>query len=343
MKTIIGILIVAVCIGCTSLRVNVSTANPIALKKIHDGIDQFEKLAFQYKRALQPLTGAKIIAEKDRIIMKHNEITEERIKAGRLIAKDAREKDSNFKRNYNAAVDTIFRKLDSANIHMVDKRYKNAVDIYLLIPERFQKMITILDKSNLLTEAEKEPVIREITIRLAEVNAVFHNGRANLLGDKMVSYISMKENSHIWKSTYNRTVSNTFFGNADIAVVLNEMPDSYNNNYSIKGVRVDAAKLIQATFDVMVQVVNVAASIAGMPSGGVANADSFYPDELTDVKDLPLKTSELANRKELFRESQRQLLLKILGENIDGKTLDQQQTSVADIKAFWEMYKANLD
>jgi hypothetical protein len=67
------------------------------------------------------------------------------------------------------------------------------------------------------------------------------------------------------------------------------MPDSYNNNYSIKGVRVDAAKLIQSTFDVMTQVVNIAASMTGITlpntSGDTA---SFQPEEFDQIKTFRL-------------------------------------------------------
>ncbi|WP_298157115.1 hypothetical protein [Flavobacterium sp.] len=343
MRAITGILIMVMCIGCTSLRVSVSTANPESLKKIHKGIDKFEKLAFEYKRALQPLLSTKIIVDKNQITRQFELNLAADITSGRLHRADSLSIDMAFKENYAAAVDAILTDFNSANGLMVNEKYQEAVDVYLLLPQKFQNIMSALDASEILKESQKELVVQEISTKLAVANIVFHNGRANLLGDKMVSYITMKQYDTIWKSNYNRTVSNTFFGNADIAVVLNEMPDNYNNNYAIKGVRVDAAKLIQSTFDVMTQVVNVAASIAGMPSGSAADANSFYPDELTDVKELPLKKSELESRKELLKESQRQLLLKILGEKIHGKTLAEKQASVADIKAFWDAFKTNLE
>lgn len=340
MKSIISLLLLIALSSCSSLSVKVSTANPKSLKKIADGIDPNEKLAFAYKKALQPLLNTKIITEQDLITSQFEK---------KLIEDDVDSNDVEvirvaFNDSYNTIVNQIISDYNNANTAMVNKNYEQAVDIYLALPQKFQSLKSNLTIEKGLTADQKEPIITEISTKLTIANnAVFYNGRANLLGDQIVSYITMKENDSIWKSTYNRTASRTYFGNADIAVVLNEMPNNYNNNYAIKGVRVDAAKLIQSTFDVMTQVVNVAASMYGIrPPNATTDPNSFYPEEFTEIKTLPIKTVELENRKALLRAAQKQLLLKILGENIQNKTTPEIQKSVADIKQFWDTYKLNL-
>lgn len=336
----------------TSLRVQVSTAHPDSLKLIAEKIDSFEKLAFQYKKVLQPLAVVKLITQKDAIstqfFKKLDEVftppgaparTPEQERANNL-RKD-RLKQS-FQENYTEHVDGILTDFNNANKAMVKKQYVEAVDIYLAMPQKMQTLLSNLSAENILTTEQKDSLIPELSSRLTAVNAVFYGGRANLLGDEMVAYITSNEHKKMWKSTYNRTVNNTLFGNADIAVVLNEVPDSYNNNYSIKGVRVDAAKLIQATFDVMTQVVNVAASMYGITMSDGGDKNSFYPTEFEELKTLPTKTAELQNRKELFKEVQKQTLLKILGEDLDHKGTAGIRKSAAAIQSYWDSSKATL-
>jgi hypothetical protein len=339
-----GAIMLALCSSCSTLKVQVSTADQDQLKVIADKIDVFEKTAFDYKKALLPLTASKIITERDNIMAQYTAGLKREVISGKKNQLGADLAKASFQTNYSAVIDNIFTDFNTANIEMVNKRYHTAVDIYLLIPQKFQTLRSNLETDEVLTAEQKEPIVTDITQKLSTANTVFHGGRANLLGDKMVAYITMKKNDTLWKSTYNQTVSHTFFGNADIAVVLNEMPNSYNNNYSIKGVRVDAAKLIQATFDVMTQVVNVAATMSGItpPGGGGGDKDSFYPDEFDQIKTLAAKTVELQNRKEELKAAQKQLLLKMLGERLAHKTGDDLKKSVIAISSFWDAYKPNL-
>lgn len=343
MRKPILLIVLIILSGCSSLRVQVSTANPKSLKKIADGIDPFEKLAFDYKKALMPLLNSRIITEKDLITSQFDQNIILLKAANVIVQADADLLKSTFDASYNDVVNQILTDYNNTTTYMVNKNYHQAVDIYLTLPQKFQNLKFGLSTEDILKPDQKEPIINEISAKLNIANAIFYNGRANLLGDQIVSYITMSENDSIWKSTYNRTVSRTYFGNADIAVVLNEMPNNYNNNYSIKGVRVDAAKLIQSTFDVMTQVINIAASMNGIMLPATNDTNSFYPEEFTEIKTLSAKTAELKNRKVLLRATQKQLLLKILGENMQHKTTLEIQTSVADIKQFWDAYKLHLE
>jgi hypothetical protein len=338
----LGVMLLIFC-SCSTLKVQVSAADQDQLKKIADKLDVFEKMAFDYRKALIPLTNAKIITKRDDLINQYAIASKKAVASGNRDSSTAGLAQGSFKAGYIKAIDEILTDFNKANIEMVNKRYHAAVDIYLLLPQKLQKVASNLALDDALEEQQKEPFITDITQKLSTANTVFHGGRANLLGDKMVAYITMKKNDTLWKSTYNKTVSTTFFGNADIAVVLNEMPDSYNNNYSIKGVRVDAAKLIQSTFDVMTQVVNIAASMTGITlpntSGDTA---SFQPEEFDQIKNLPANTVELQNRKEVLQAAKKQLLLKILGENLAHKKGDDLKKSVEAINTFWDVYKPNI-
>lgn len=343
MKNIYLLLSVVLLSSCSNLRVQVSTANPESLKKIAAKIDPLEKEAFHYRKILNPLYSTQIIVDKDLIMEQFNENLRNELNVGKVDQLSFYKSEADFKTNYSDIVYDLHLKYSIANDFILKKEYQKAINIYLSIEQLFQKLKSNLEDEMILKENQKSSIILEISRKLSAVNAVFYNGRANLLGDQIVSYITMKENDSIWKSTYNRTASRTYFGNADIAIILNEMPNNYNNNYSIKGVRVDAAKLIQSTFDVMTQVVNVAASMSGILPANAGDTNSFYPEEFEEIKTLSDKTSELQNKTELLKETQKQLLLKILGEGIQNKKDDDLKKSVSDIKDFWDEYKLNLD
>lgn len=343
MKIIYLLLSLVLLSSCSSLRVQVSTANPDSLKKMAEKIDILEKEAFHYRKNLSPLLSTQIIVNKDLITKQFNENLRDVLNKGEINKTDFYLDEANFITNYTTIVDEILLKYNSANSLVIKKNYQQALDQYFSILQHFQKLKSNLEAEDILKDNQKEKILLEISTKLSAAIAVFYNGRANLLGDQIVSYITLKENDHIWESTYNRTASRTYLGNSDIAVILNEMPNNYNNNYSIKGVRVDAAKLIQSTFDVMTQVVNVAASMSGIQPATAGDANSFYPEEFEEIKTLSEKTSELQNKTELLKESQKQLLLKILGEGIQDKKDEDLKKSVSEIKNFWDEYKLNLD
>lgn len=343
MKIIYLLLSLVLLSSCSSLRVQVSTANPDSLKKMTEKIDILEKEAFHYRKNLSPLLNTQIIVNKDLITKQFNENLRDLLNTSKINQTDFYLNEANFITNYTTIVDEILQKYNSANSLVIKKNYQQALDQYFSILQNFQKLKSNLEAEDILKDNQKEKILLEISTKLSATIAVFYNGRANLLGDQIVSYITLKENDLIWESTYNRTASRTYFGNADIAIILNEMPNNYNNNYSIKGVRVDAAKLIQSTFDVMTQVVNVAASMSGIQPATAGDTNSFYPEEFEEIKTLSEKTSELQNKTELLKESQKQLLLKILGEGIQDKKDEDLKKSVSEIKNFWDEYKLNLD
>nr|WP_322623999.1 hypothetical protein [uncultured Flavobacterium sp.] len=342
MKYLFYIVIALAVTSCSALQVEVSTANPEKLKEIHKKIDVMEKMAFDYKRALQPLQNTAIITEKASIISQFKSNMPKWLEGQRNPENEKMMMQSLIE-NYERKVNDILKDYSDANSRIIDKKYKEAVDIYLGLEQKFQNLQDGLNAIEALDDRQKGAYILEIENMLKAVKPLFFHGRANLLGDNMISYIDLDNAKDMWESTYNRTVSKTVFGNSDIAVVLNEMPNSYNNNYSIKGVRVDAARLIQSSFDAMSQVINVAASMYGVRPAGSSDANSSYPDELTEVKNLPADKLQLENKKKLQREVQKQLLLKILGENIKHENDDELKKSVINIEAFWSEYKLKLN
>lgn len=168
----------------------------------------------------------------------------------------------------------------------------------------------------------------------------------NLLGDHLVSYVTKKHkiSEKFWESEYNTTKTWTMFGNSDIAVVLAEDPDSYNNNYSIKGIRVDADKLIQSSFDMLAQSINLIASTQGVALPSSSDEDNYFaPDPITSVQELSNKESSLESKRKTLQAYKELLLLEIFGKDLDKKNDDDLKKAINEIKVIWESYKSKID
>ena len=167
--------------------------------------------------------------------------------------------------------------------------------------------------------------------------------RFNLLGDPLVSFITKIENEELWESTYNHTKSSTFFGNSDIAFILQNDPESYNNNYAIKGVRVDSDKLIQSSFDVLAQSINVVASSQGISLPDKGEQNYFYPDVVPEIQNLPAEKNKLEAKRKEFKAYRKLLIVNILNKDLDNKTGEELKIAINEIKALWNSYKAKME
>lgn len=195
---------------------------------------------------------------------------------------------------------------------------------------------------------EKEDLEEQLTQLKKSITTIYTTPpRKNLLGDLLTSYVtsdSAKRKDKIWKSKYNEAKSNARFGNADIAVVLMEDPESYNNNYSIKGVRVDADKLIQSSFDVLAQSITLLASTTGVvPQGGGDEDNYFAPSAIPQIKQLTTKNTELRKKQKQLKAYKNLIILEILNRDLDNaKTDDEVKKAIKEITAIWTSYKSKL-
>ena len=226
---------------------------------------------------------------------------------------------------------TAEKKLDSiqSNINHIDKKLRESSQIM------------------------KETIELEANIEASKAQS--NRLRFNLLGDPLTSFVTKKENKRIWKSTFNQTKVSTFMGDTDIAVLLRKNADEnstrsgdYNNNFTIKGVRLDAEDVIEASFKTLSQSINLFASMQMAGTNLVSNDSSTaYAQLPTEVNNTLTNLAEddkkLAEKEKYLMEIRKMLVQKIMFEDVQGKDDEGMVQSMAEIKAFWTSLKSELN
>jgi len=178
--------------------------------------------------------------------------------------------------------------------------------------------------------------------------------RFPILGDPLMSYVTKKDKEEIlWKSLFNRTVSHNFFGNSDVAIILRSNPPEgearsgdYNNNFTIKGVRMDASDATNAFFTGITQTINFAASQFGfnLPNRQSGTATNPLPDNSdTLITNIEQERSDYAIKKRKLEDIQRILINKIVLEDIQSKAGTDLDDAILRIEKFWEDLKTELN
>lgn len=178
--------------------------------------------------------------------------------------------------------------------------------------------------------------------------------RYHLLGDQLTSFVTKNSNKHIWKSNYNTTRVSTLFGNTDVAILLRKNPDKttyksgdYNNNFTIKGVRLDAEDVIESSFKALSQSVNL---FAGIQLSGTNlssnNAESAFPALSNDINSLLNSVSDnqisFEKKNKVLSKIKEMLMERIILEDLQNKSGDELRRSLVDIKEYWDQLKSEL-
>lgn len=168
--------------------------------------------------------------------------------------------------------------------------------------------------------------------------------RFPILGDPLTSYITKKDNKEIWESLFNKTVSRNFIGNSDVAIILRSNPadtikktGDYNNNFTIKGVRMDAADATNAFFTGLTQTMNFIASTQGVQLPSNAGTDENPVAETNSLVSQMYEDRKTYEKEKKKLEDIRQMLIeKIELENLDEKESDEElNDAVKRISDYW--------
>lgn len=273
--------------------------------------------------------------------------------------------DSDLKNRYkellNAKVDEITQLKQSALAYLNGQKKEEAQAAIGL------SKVKIMEFENLLNEYKitSIPVISSSTEALKiststkEVKQAIEEGstrtRFPILGDELTSFVAKNDNKDIWKSVFNKTVATTFIGNADVAMVLRSNPPErelrsgdYNNNFTIKGVRMDAADATNALVTGLTQTMNFLAHTQGIPMGSSTissgNADNPVPENNTLVQTLNTDKSKLELKRKKLNTLKQMLIEKIELEKIDSRTTSADiKASAKRITTYWSALKVELN
>ncbi len=326
--------------GCAQMRVLVSTADSDLVRAKWD-IIQHRHTAFAFSLAKDEVFSNEIF---DRVKMMEYIIKDidDGIHRFEIDSFDRLLFIDNIDNSISERCDTI-KKWYSKAVKLTDEQKYEEAHLTFLITMEKANDLEYLIKDELVSLSGSDLTIKVLETFNSIVSKVAKGKRANLLGDPMVSFITKNENIHkLWNSNYNTTKSSTYFGNSDIAVVLQEDPESYNNNYSIKGVRVDADQLIQSSFDALAQSINIMASSMGVPLPATDQNDFLNPDIASEIQNLPGEKNKLRAKEKKYETYKKLLLLAILNKDLDNMTEDQLKEAIVQIKSKWDKFKVKM-
>ncbi|MCY1223454.1 hypothetical protein D3C87_364770 [compost metagenome] len=204
---------------------------------------------------------------------------------------------------------------------------------------------------------ERGPEEKSLDAAAKVATAGTERTRFPILGDPLTSYITKEKNGDaiIWKNTYNKTVSWNLFGNSDVAVILRSNPPEkelksgdYNNNFVIKGVRMDAADATNALITGLTQTMNFIANTQGIsvPMPQPTNTTDPTPVQNLLVTGFFADTMSYTAKKKKLEDYKKMLLEKIKMENItaiDEENEEEFNNAVKRIEDYWTSLKTELN
>ncbi|NGZ95146.1 MAG: hypothetical protein CV089_03255 [Nitrospira sp. WS110] len=171
-----------------------------------------------------------------------------------------------------------------------------------------------------------------------EQKLVSLTGGAHLLDDPLAPIVIAAPNA-FWKGVYNETTALGTMGNTDIAIKMETV-----GTFTIKGLRVDASKVTEASFDVLKQSIRMVAAAYGVPLP--ATEKKPQQDSSGSATDILMTTDEIrqsADRKRLLSKTAALTLLDlIVAQRSDLTSSSTRKTAIQNLKHSFEAYKGQL-
>ncbi|MGZ3861731.1 MAG: hypothetical protein ACXVPN_00400 [Bacteroidia bacterium] len=133
----------------------------------------------------------------------------------------------------------------------------------------------------------------------------------------------------------NKTVATTHFGNADIAIKMDQP-----GYFVIKGVRVDADAAIKASFKVLNQGIKYMAMASGIPVKGPETKTE--PILLPEIANLEQNKNKSAYVNKIYTVATEAFLSVLINESKNLDNVNEKAASIARIKKAYDIYKQQL-
>lgn len=164
---------------------------------------------------------------------------------------------------------------------------------------------------------------------------------ADLLHDPLVSFVVQTKNrKKYWKGIYNKTVTRNGFGNSDVAITMESL-----GNFTIKGVRLDAASIVAISFKTLSQGIQLMSAVyGGIP---VKDKDGSTPEMnsstvITSNADIEAKKKELEIQGRLSKLSTIAILESIISRRNELQNSASLPNAITAIKSTFDIYKPQL-
>lgn len=154
-----------------------------------------------------------------------------------------------------------------------------------------------------------------------------------LLQDPLASLITSKEKESCWNSILNIAEAETGVGNSDIAIVMSGLGD-----FSIKGVRLDAAAVTAAAFDGIKSAISIIASASGLPAAAPGTSATQTPGQLSFDRADKLKV-----RKDLVNSAVHDFLRGLLSHRNELDDTATRKAAITEAKATYQALRVVLN
>jgi len=163
-------------------------------------------------------------------------------------------------------------------------------------------------------------------------------GGAHLIDDPLAPIV-IAAPDEFWKGVYNKTSALGTMGNTDIAIKMETV-----GSFTIKGLRVDASKVTEATFDVLKQSIRMVAAAYGVPlPAAEKKTKQDAGGSPTDVLMAADEVRQVADRKRLLSKTAALTLLDlIIAQRSDLNSAPTRSTAIQNLKRSFEAYKGQL-
>ena len=272
---------------------------------------------------------------------------------------------------YGVLDSTEIAPMQSAIFSTIDKKFKEAMEAFekgLLSAENARVNISDKDKyKSLLLEAQNHFAagsysLKSLAVQLSEDFAIAGSGweklpsaakeaqvqkvysllqGADLLNDPLVSFVVQTKNrKKYWKGIYNKTVTRNGFGNSDVAIAMESL-----GNFTIKGVRLDAAAVVAASFKTLsqgIQLMSAVYGVAPVKAQGESETGANTSTTNNSIADIEAKKKELEIRGRLSKLSTIAILEAIISRKDDLQNSATLPGAITAIKSTFDIYKPQL-
>lgn len=172
----------------------------------------------------------------------------------------------------------------------------------------------------------------------SEKNLQSLTGGLDLLDDPLAPVI-IGAAPQYWKGIFNKTDAFGTVGNTDIAIKMETI-----GTFTIKGIRLDASKVTEATFDVLKQSVRMVAAAYGIPTpADQTSANSGDTGSPTNIVLSIDQVRQASERKRLLSRRAALTILDLIVTQKDNLTNDgKRKAAIQQLKMFFEAYKTQL-
>jgi len=201
---------------------------------------------------------------------------------------------------------------------------------------------------------QKEPdleMINKISFNINDTDAVFEKnvrsltGGLDLFDDPLASYVISAPDKY-WQGIYNKAQASGTIGNTDIAIKMETV-----GTFTIKGLRLDASKVTEASFEILKQSVRMVAAAYGVPVPGGKHSSEIQPPgqpNATSPTNVILNVDQLKQSAERKRQLSRIAALSLLDiiiverNNLLSEDGLKRQRAISRVKQSFEAYKSQL-